>query len=93
MSFVPVMWIVWAALVVIMAALHIYRSSLTKDEEDQVFLDESFEHERTIQVAIAAKVNKVEPILKGFEWATAAMTVVVIVYYAREMLVNQLHLL
>jgi hypothetical protein len=87
------MWVVWAALVVIMAALHIYRSSLTKDEEDQVFLDESFEHEKTAQIAIVAKVNKIEPILKGFEWAAAAMTVVVIVYYVREIIVNQLHLL
>ena len=92
MSFVLVMWIAWAALVVIMAALHIYRSSLTKNEEDQVFLDESFEHEKAEQVAIIAKVNKVEPILKGFEWAAAAMTVVVIVYYIWEMIVKQLHL-
>ncbi|MDR3724590.1 MAG: hypothetical protein P4K83_08910 [Terracidiphilus sp.] len=92
MSFVPILWTIWGLLVIIMAALHIYRSSLTKDEEDQVFLDDSFEHEKAEQVAIVAKVNKVEPILKTFEWLAAAMTVIVIVYYVYEMVVKQLHL-
>ena len=41
-----VMWTVWAAFVVFTAALYIYRSSLTRDEEDQIFLDDSFQHEK-----------------------------------------------
>jgi hypothetical protein len=92
MSFVLILWTVWGLLVVIMAALHIYRSSLTRDEEDQVFLDDSFEHEKAEQMAIVAKVNKVEPILKTFEWLAAAMTAIVIVYYVYEIVVKQLHL-
>ena len=43
--FVPVMWIIWSAFVLFMAVLYIYRSSLTKNEEDQIFLDDSFAHE------------------------------------------------
>ena len=42
MTFVPIMWIVWSAFVCISAALYIYRLSLTKNEEDQIFLDDSF---------------------------------------------------
>ena len=61
--FVPVMWIVWSAFVIIMAALYIYRSSLTKNEEDQIFLDDSFEHEKAEQAVIAAKVAKIEPLV------------------------------
>jgi len=44
MAIAPILWTVWSALVVLTAALYIYRSSLTKDEEDQIFLDDSFNH-------------------------------------------------
>ncbi len=88
MTFVPVMWVVWCALVVVMLALHIYRSSLCRDEEGQIFLDESFDQEKSAQAAIVARVNKVEPILKVAQWLVVAMTVVVLAYYVRDVLVH-----
>lgn len=88
MSFMPVMWIVWGVVVVIMAGLHIYRSNLTKNEEDQIFLDDSFDHEKAEQAAIVARVNKVEPVLKIAEWVAVGMTVVVVAYYVRDILVQ-----
>lgn len=88
MTIVPVMWSVWGALVVVMAALHIYRSSLTRDEEGQIFLDDSFEQEKTAQAAIVARVNKVEPILRIAQWLVVAMTVLVVAYYVRYFLVQ-----
>jgi hypothetical protein len=88
MTLVPVMWSVWGALVVIMAALHVYRSSLTRDEEDQIFLDDSFDHERAAQSAIVAKVNKLEPLLRVAQWLVVAMTAVVLIYYVRDILVH-----
>jgi hypothetical protein len=88
MTFMPVMWVVWSLLVLVMAGLYLYRSSLTKDEEDQIFLDDSFDHERNAQAAIVAKVNKLEPVLKLAYWLVAAMTLVVIVYYVRDILVH-----
>jgi hypothetical protein len=75
------MWVVWSAIVVITAALYLYRSNLTKDEEDQIFLDDSFSHEKTAQAAIIAKVSKVEPILKVALWLVALGTLFVIGYY------------
>src|SRR5208337_954260 len=45
MTFVPVMWTIWAVLVVVTFGFYLYRSRLTRDEEDQIFLDDSFEHE------------------------------------------------
>lgn len=86
MTFLPVMWTVWGVLVVAAALLHIYRGSLMKDEEDQIFLDDSFEHERSAQAAIVAKVNKVEPMLKVSYWLVAAMSVFVVLYYVRDIL-------
>ena len=88
MTFVPVMWSVWVLLVVVMAALHVYRSSLTRDEEDQVFLDDSFDQMRDAQASIVAKVNKIEAALHAAQWAVAGMTVIVLGYYVRDILVH-----
>jgi hypothetical protein len=88
MTFVPVMWSVWSALVLVMAGLYIYRSNLTRDEEDQIFLDDSFEHERSAQAAIVSKVSKVEPLLRVAQWMVAGMSVVVLAYYVRDILVQ-----
>jgi len=82
------MWTVWGVLVVCAAILHVYRGSIAQNEEDQIFLDESFDHERLAQAAIVAKVNKVEPVLKVAYWLVAAMTVVVVLYYVRDILVQ-----
>ncbi len=88
MTFVPVMWSVWVVLVVIMAGLYVYRSSLTKDEEDQIFLDDSFDHERSAQAAIVAKVNKIQPYVRVSLWLVGIATVFVIGYYLLDF-VNQ----
>jgi hypothetical protein len=81
MTLAPVLWAVWSVLVLFTAALFIYRSNLTKDEEDQIFLDDSFEHEKSAQAAIVAKVNKVQPLLKVALWLVGAATLCVIAYY------------
>jgi hypothetical protein len=81
MTFVIVMWAVWGALVVIMAAIYLYRGRLTRDEDDQIFLDDSFSHEKIAQEAIAAKVDKVQPWLTTFKWLVVLATVFIIGYY------------
>ncbi len=86
MTFVPVMWTVWSTFVLFMAALYIYRSSLTRDEEDQIFLDDSFDHEKAAQAIIVSKVARVEPLLKVARWLVLTMTAVVIVYYVHDIL-------
>lgn len=86
MTLVPVMWIVWSAIVVLMVGLHVYRSSLEKDEEDQLFLDESFEHERAANAAIVARASRVEPLVTVSHWLVAAVSVLVIAYYAWDIL-------
>ena len=87
-----VMWIIWSAFVLFAAALYIYRSSLTKNEEDQIFLDDSFSHEQAEQAAIASKVARVEPMVRIARWLVVGMTVIVIAYYVRDILL-QLHLI
>jgi hypothetical protein len=68
-------------LVAITAALYVYRSNLTKDEEDQLFLDESFDHVKNAQAAIVAKVNKIQPYLRLALVLAGVATLSVIAYY------------
>lgn len=86
MTIVPVMWVVWSALVLFTAALYIYRSNLTRDEEDQIFLDDSFEHEKAAQAAIVSKVNKVQPLLRVSLWLVGIASLFVIGYYIMDIL-------
>jgi len=84
MTMVPVMWSVWAGLVLILAALYLYRSNLEKDEEDQIFLDDAFNHVKSAQNAIVAKVNKVQPILRASMILVGVATVFVVGYYVMD---------
>ncbi|HUD73685.1 MAG TPA: hypothetical protein VMQ76_01335 [Terracidiphilus sp.] len=81
MSLALVMWSVYGVLVAITVLLYIYRGRLQRDEEDQIFLDDSFEHEKAEQQAIVARVNKIEPSLRVMKWLVGIATVLVIVYY------------
>ncbi|HZB87981.1 MAG TPA: hypothetical protein VE291_04925 [Terracidiphilus sp.] len=81
MNLVPVMWMVWSALVVLTVALYIYRANLTKDEEDQIFLDDSFQSHRDSQAAIVAKVQKLQPLLRATLALTCVATLLVVGYY------------
>ncbi len=86
MTIVPIIWSVWGFTVLIFAGLFLYRSSLSRDEEDQIFLDDSFSHERTAQAAIVAKVNKIQPLVKGAGVLVVVTTVGVVGYYVMDIL-------
>ena len=86
MTFVPVMWSVWGALVVVLACIWIYRSRLERDEEDQIFIDDAFSHEKAAQAAIVEKVAKVQPIMRVMMIVTGVATVFVIGYYIFDIL-------
>lgn len=86
MTFVPMMWTVWGALVACLAALYIYRMNLTRDEDDQLVLDESFDSVKNEQAAIVARVKKLEPVVRVFLGLVGLMTAVVVVYYVHDIL-------
>ena len=81
MTFIPLMWTVWGVLAAIAAALYLYRSSLTRDEEDQIYLDDAFQHEKMAQEAILAKVGKIEPVLRVSVWLVGGWTLLLATYY------------
>lgn len=86
--FVPVMWSVWVLTIVLMAGVLLYRSRLARDEEDQLFLDDSFSHEKANQAAIADRVAKVQPAIRGAQIVAGLATLFVIGYYILDV-INQ----
>jgi len=81
-----VMWSVWIAFAIVLTGLYIYRSNLSRDEADQIFLDDSFDHEKAAQAVITAKIEKIEPLVRVSQWLVVAMSVVVFLYYVRDIL-------
>lgn len=81
MSFMPVIWIVWASIITILLVLIVYRSNLTRYEEDQIFLDESGNHQKKEQEDILVKVNKIQPFIRIVTGVTCALTVGIIGIY------------
>jgi len=84
------MWSIWGAFVIMFAAITVYIGTLSRDEEDQIFLDDAFSHVKSEQDAIAAKVAKVQPIKKLILVLLGVMTLVVIGYYVIDIF-NQFH--
>jgi hypothetical protein len=87
-GFVPVMWMIWGALVLITIALKMYTDRLSRDEDDQLVLADSFEHVKNEQAAIMAKVHKMQPVRNVSLGLSGAMTLFVIGYYALDV-INQ----
>lgn len=81
MSYMPVVWIVWACIAVCLLILLLYRSNLTRYEEDQIFLDDAVSHERQQQEEILVKVNRIQPYIRVVTGATWALTAAIIGVY------------
>jgi hypothetical protein len=69
--------IAWGGLTVILIILLIYRSTLTMQEDDQLFLDESESHMALEQQEVMSKVNKITPVVKVLGAASGLMFLVI----------------
>ncbi len=81
MSVIPLMWTLWAGLTTLLLVLLLYRSNLTRYEEDQIFLDESSEHQNREQQALLKKVNQVTPLVRIVTVCTCVMTAAILGVY------------
>lgn len=75
----PLIWllIVWGVLTAILIVLLIYRSTLTMQEDDQLFLNESESHMQTEQTELLAKVNRITPLVKILGAVSGVMILVI----------------
>lgn len=86
MAFPIVMWAIWGALVLLFVIIKIYTMGLSRDEDDQLVLQEGLSNVKVEQAAIVARLHKVEPIQRAVLWLLAAMSLFVIVYYVHDMI-------
>jgi hypothetical protein len=82
MHFVPILWIVWAVFTAILLSLLLYRGTITRYEDDQLFLDDISDRQHKENDAIIAKLAKIQPFLKVFTGVTSILTAAIIGIYA-----------
>jgi hypothetical protein len=81
LSYMPVLWIVWAVVFATLLALLAYRGTLTRYEEDQLFLDPAEDHQKSEQVAILQRIDKIQPFVRIMIGATCVMSACVLGVY------------
>ena len=75
------MLIVWGVVTGIFLLLLFYRSMLTRQEDDQLFIDESSASRATEQSQLIARVNKINPLVK-LVGATSGLMILAIAGWA-----------
>src|SRR3954452_8149765 len=76
MSPLMLLFIAWGVLTAVLVVLLIYRSTLTMQEDDQLFLDASESHMEQEQIVLMKKVDKLNPLVK---WLSAASGLLILV--------------
>jgi hypothetical protein len=87
-GFVPMMWMIWGALVLLTLVVKIFNDRLSRNEDDQLVLADAFEHVKIEQAAIMSRIHKFAPIRRTVLALVGAMTLFVIGYYALDV-INQ----
>jgi hypothetical protein len=80
-SALPVLIVIWAILTALFLALLAYNGTVTRYEENQLFLADINANEQQQQNLIVRKVNKTLPYIRALGSLSAIMTVAIIAIY------------
>ena len=86
MNLVILVWIVWAVLGLVLLGLIMYRGSITRYEEDQLFLDDANQFEHRQQAELLKKVKRIEPMIRIFGGAEGLVTLGIVGFYLMDAL-------
>ena len=86
MSYVLIIWTVWIALGLILLGLLLYRSTITRNEEDQIFLDDATTMQHKEQEEILRRVKPVERMIRIFGGAEGLATLAIVAFYVMDAL-------
>ena len=81
MGMMPVLWMVWGGVAVILLVLLGYRGTLTRYEEDQIFLDDAGHLQAEQQHEILAKVHRIDPYVRATIAAISLLSIGIIGMY------------
>ncbi|HEY4382093.1 MAG TPA: hypothetical protein VGN01_17220 [Acidobacteriaceae bacterium] len=81
MNALPTLIVVWAVFTGLFLALLAYNATITRYEENQLFLDDINANEKQEQFSIASKVGKITPYIRALGSLSAVMTVLIIGIY------------
>lgn len=81
MSYIIVLWSIWAVLAVVLLGLIVYRISLTQYEEDRLFLDGGSEMQHRNQDVMLAKVKRLQPAIRIFGGIEGLATLAIAAFY------------
>jgi sensor domain CHASE-containing protein len=82
MHVAPALWIVWAVFAAILLILLLYRGTISRYEDDQLFLDDISERQHQENDAVIRKLNKIQPFLRALTGVTTILTATIIGLYA-----------
>ena len=80
-SALPVLIVIWAILTALFLALLAYNGTVTRYEENQLFLADINANEQQQQNSIVRKVNRTLPFIRALGSLSAVMTVAIIAIY------------
>lgn len=86
MSTVLVIWTVWGALGLVLLALIVYRASITRAEEDQLFLEDTSTMQQQEQELIMKRVKPIETMIRIFGGAEGVVTLGILAFYLMDAL-------
>jgi hypothetical protein len=77
----PVLIVIWAVLTGLFLALLAYNGTITRYEDNQLFLADINANEQQRQTTIVRRVNKTLPFVRIFGTLSAIMTILIITIY------------
>jgi hypothetical protein len=86
MEMLRILVIAWGAVGAALLVLLGYRGTLTRYEEDQIFLSDSVSMESQQQTDIQRKLLRIRPALVAMVWTISALTVVILGVFVKDML-------
>jgi len=81
MSAMPVLIVIWAILTGLFLALLAYNATVSRYEENQLFLADINANEQQQQTSIVRRINKTLPFIRLMGSLSALMTVAIIAIY------------
>jgi hypothetical protein len=81
MSVLPILIVIWAVLTGLFLALLAYNGTITRYEENQLFLADINANEQQQQTTIVRRINRTTPYLRALGGLSALTTVLIIGIY------------